>query len=265
MEFRSIRVALPVTHKKNGCTMSYTELVEPHTTLVLTCGRDRLLCYIPRKSRAAEIGVYKGKFSRKILSRAKPAHLTLVDAWNLHFLHSERHTEQAFARLAKTVPRALKWRYPLADIQACRSSSAQAAKRFKSGEFDWVYIDADHSYEGVRSDLQAWVPKVRKDGLIFGHDFTDQDRAFGVIDAVRDFTEVEGYRLLCVTTDYFPTFALARDLSGFAGAFLHNIFHAQKFLYQVDTDLILSMRHRRYAQGTNKTGLLSTLHPPPRQ
>ena len=36
---------------------------------------------------------------------------------------------------------------------------------------DYLYIDADHTYEGVSADLHAWVPKVRYGGLILGDDY----------------------------------------------------------------------------------------------
>jgi predicted O-methyltransferase YrrM len=36
---------------------------------------------------------------------------------------------------------------------------------------DYLYVDADHSYEGVLADLRAWVPYVRPGGLILGDDY----------------------------------------------------------------------------------------------
>jgi hypothetical protein len=36
---------------------------------------------------------------------------------------------------------------------------------------DFVYIDGDHSYEGVLRDIHAWTPHVRKGGIIAGHDY----------------------------------------------------------------------------------------------
>jgi hypothetical protein len=35
---------------------------------------------------------------------------------------------------------------------------------------DFVYIDGDHSIEGVTSDIETWYPKVKKGGLLGGHD-----------------------------------------------------------------------------------------------
>lgn len=36
---------------------------------------------------------------------------------------------------------------------------------------DYLYIDADHAYESVKADLEAWVPHVRPGGLILGDDY----------------------------------------------------------------------------------------------
>ena len=46
-----------------------------------------------------------------------------------------------------------------------------AAAKVWSGPIDFLYIDADHSYDGVRSDLEAWAPHVRSGGLILGDDY----------------------------------------------------------------------------------------------
>ena len=36
--------------------------------------------------------------------------------------------------------------------------------------FDLVFIDADHKYSSVVDDIKAWWPKVRKGGILCGHD-----------------------------------------------------------------------------------------------
>jgi glycosyltransferase involved in cell wall biosynthesis len=51
-----------------------------------------------------------------------------------------------------------------------RKTSAEAAKLIENN-LDFVYIDADHSYEGVKDDLSIWYSKVREGGIIGGHDY----------------------------------------------------------------------------------------------
>jgi len=56
--------------------------------------------------------------------------------------------------------------------------------------FDWIYIDADHSYEGVLRDAQAAAPKVKPGGYLVFNDFAHVDPelgAYGVHRAVVDF------------------------------------------------------------------------------
>jgi len=51
-----------------------------------------------------------------------------------------------------------------------REKSWAAADQFEDGLFGLVYIDGDHTYEGVKKDLNAWYPKVSKGGIICGDD-----------------------------------------------------------------------------------------------
>ncbi|NIL95924.1 MAG: hypothetical protein GTO62_01975, partial [Planctomycetales bacterium] len=71
--------------------------------------------------------------------------------------------------------------------------------------FDWVYIDANHTYEGVLADLEASLPKVRPGGLICGHDYTDtpawQAANFGVVQAVHEFCGRHQWQIICITQE----------------------------------------------------------------
>ena len=46
----------------------------------------------------------------------------------------------------------------------------EAHKDIPDGHLDFVFIDADHTYEGVKKDIELWEPKVHQNGLIIGHD-----------------------------------------------------------------------------------------------
>ena len=56
-------------------------------------------------------------------------------------------------------------------IVPMRMTTTQAASNFADGSVDFVFIDADHSYEAVKQDIQTWLPKVRHGGVLAGHDY----------------------------------------------------------------------------------------------
>jgi len=64
-----------------------------------------------------------------------------------------------------------------------RKESTEASKDFEDESCDVVFIDMDHSYEGVKQDLIHWFPKVKKGGYIAGHDIDWE----GVSRAVNEF------------------------------------------------------------------------------
>jgi lipopolysaccharide biosynthesis glycosyltransferase len=49
---------------------------------------------------------------------------------------------------------------------------------FEDSSLDFVYIDARHDYDSVLKDIKLWYHKVRKGGIIAGHDYLDGEYAF---------------------------------------------------------------------------------------
>lgn len=50
--------------------------------------------------------------------------------------------------------------------------TTEAATRWE-GPIDYLYVDADHSYDGCVADLEAWWPHLRVGGLLAGDDYGD--------------------------------------------------------------------------------------------
>lgn len=65
-------------------------------------------------------------------------------------------------------------------------AASQEAVRSVPDDLDFVYLDADHSFVGVRADLRHWFRKVRDGGIICGHDYGHPDFP-GVREAVDGF------------------------------------------------------------------------------
>jgi len=67
-----------------------------------------------------------------------------------------------------------------------RKSGARAAAQFSAGCFDVVYIDGDHTYDGVMGDLRGWFGKVRSGGILCGDDFNWPSVRSAVMDFMTD-------------------------------------------------------------------------------
>lgn len=65
------------------------------------------------------------------------------------------------------------------------SDTVKAADKFEDQSVDFVFIDAEHTYEGVSGDILAWRRKIRPGGILCGHDYNpNKDRFAGVVKAV---------------------------------------------------------------------------------
>lgn len=188
--------------------------------LFLPINRNQVLQLLPANGIGAEIGVLEGDFSQEILTKALPSQLHLIDPW----CHQEREDYQKDHANAEdaiqdmryhNLKRRFEEQISAGQVHVYREYSGVAVDQFEDKSLDWVYIDAVHSYEGALADLKAFAPKIKDDGFILGHDFTNSPPArkmeFGVVEAVKDFLSESGWSFLALTAENFPTYVLARD------------------------------------------------------
>lgn len=184
-----------------------------------SCPRENLLTHFPENGLAAEIGTAEGAFARSMLDNAKPRVLHLIDPWE-HFTEgaytadfSNVSAERQDAR-HQEVLRRFGAEIAAGRVVVHRATSAAAAADFADGELDWVYVDGLHSEDGVRADLTAYAAKLKPQGFIAGHDYTNNPLAvrqgFGVIEAVNRFVVETDFRLVLMTLEAFPSYILAR-------------------------------------------------------
>ena len=143
----------------------------------------RLHRHRPDGLQVAEVGVFRGETTAILLERCPfIKRLTAVDIVV---------SDAAIERLTPHNQR----------VEWLRMPSVEAAKLV--GEHDFVFIDADHSYEAVADDIRAWRPKVSAGGILCGHDY--RRWAVGVRRAVDELLpekEIWGGGVWVLTNDY---------------------------------------------------------------
>jgi hypothetical protein len=62
-------------------------------------------------------------------------------------------------------------------VNSYREYSVIASKKYENESLDFVFIDGNHSFEEVVMDINHWLPKIKKNGVLAGHDYTDENYA----------------------------------------------------------------------------------------
>jgi len=126
------------------------------------------LCELASKIRCGiflEIGSYLGASSCFIAAGIKKVEINsklyCIDTWqNDSMTEGNRDTYTEFLKNTSKYNELI---FPI------RSSSVGASKMFDE-KIDFLFIDGDHSYEGVKSDVDAWLPKLNAGALVIFHD-----------------------------------------------------------------------------------------------
>lgn len=131
-----------------------------------------------RAERIIEVGVWKGR-STLVLARATRGTVWAVDTWAGTPDDAEQH-ERLYAAEVESGDVYAEFRRNLnphiraGKVVPVRMDSQVAARHLlmKHGQtFDFVFIDADHSYEGAMGDIEAYRPLIRPGGIMAGHDY----------------------------------------------------------------------------------------------
>lgn len=136
----------------------------------------------------AEIGTERGIFAKRICVSNPGVKLYCIDPWTAYKGYREHVSQPKLDDFYETA----KERLAPYDCTLVRKFSVEASKGFKDGSLDFVYIDGNHNLLHVIQDLWYWVPKVRRDGIVAGHDFiqrVNKSYAMHVVEAVHAYTQ----------------------------------------------------------------------------
>lgn len=120
-----------------------------------------------------EVGVQQGGFANALLRRWRRCKsYTLVDLWapQKDYKDGANVDQQAQDHaMGRAIANTEGFRHT--KVELCRNFSVVCAKSFEDASLDFVYLDARHDYKGVLHDLNAYWPKLRRGGIMAGHDY----------------------------------------------------------------------------------------------
>jgi hypothetical protein len=174
----------------------------PQSELERTRGRTWILDYAPRNAVGAEIGVFRGHFTEKLLTILTPRLLYLIDPWTLQgqdFGYVSPYTNDG--KLPTAIAR------EEAILRAALFTVGQTAlleARFPdclgqiSERLDWAYLDASHAFDDTYRELEALDRILAPGGVILGDDWTHEvsHPHYGVCQAVNAFVRARDYQVV---------------------------------------------------------------------
>lgn len=153
-----------------GCASIMNALQSTEKKVVLTdCSRDDLPEFFVNMGYfiGAEVGVYKGAYTEKFCKAGLK--MFAIDPWKAYQGSGRTQAEQdrqdfLYGHTQRTLA-------PYKNCTIIRADSVDGAQQFADESLDFVYLDGDHSFAHIAADLVAWTKKVRRGGIVAGHDY----------------------------------------------------------------------------------------------
>lgn len=122
---------------------------------------------------AVEIGTYKGENAQNILQTLNVKKFFIIDPYKVYndiYGFGNKNTKdnkKDFDKVYRTARKRLKH----SNTIFLRKTSDEAVDDIPN-EVDFIYIDGNHYYEFVKKDMENYYKKIRKGGILAGHDIS---------------------------------------------------------------------------------------------
>jgi len=162
----------------------------------------------------AEIGIFKGDFLQFLYENCDASKINAIDLFQgitqsgnedgnfvIHYDMNKSYNE-------------LKEKYKDTIVTLHKSDSSTFLNTLNDNYYDIIYIDGDHSYNGVKKDLIASYNKIKNNGYIMGHDYemnmkkANHHYDFGTKQAVDEFCVNYNQKILAKAYDGCVSFCI---------------------------------------------------------
>lgn len=163
---------------------------------------DLISRFVSKDAIIAEIGVFEGSFTRELI-KIGYENIILVDPWVGHITSGDKDGNNIKIIDGSKIYNKIYKEFS----NVFRGTSTEFWEHTAPDSLDAVYIDGDHSYEGVRADIQGAMKCVRPGGWIMGHDYeTPPKFNFGVKKAIDEL----GFKIEKTTEDACVSWAFRK-------------------------------------------------------
>jgi lipopolysaccharide biosynthesis glycosyltransferase len=162
-----------------------------------------------------EIGIFKGEFFDFIFNNCNPHSLDGVDIFDGVTCSGDANGNNLVYYDIGTSYNELRERYKNhTNVRLIKCDSITHLKNCQDSYYDLIYIDGDHSYNGVKNDLENAFNKIKSKGYIMGHDYemnynkTSNHYDFGVKQAVTEFCNKYNQTIIAKALDGCVSFCI---------------------------------------------------------
>lgn len=151
----------------------------------------------------AEIGVLRGAVAKYLLGNMESLeNLICVDPWVEYPDYKKAIGKKKIEKTdfediyQKFLSNVKKYKNK---VTIYRMFSSEAARYIEDESLDFIFIDANHTYEYIKEDIELWYPKVKKGGLVSGHDYKKSSKIqpdYDVNRAVEEFFGKNGFSII---------------------------------------------------------------------
>ena len=143
-----------------------------------TQGLLDLIKEFPEDTVMSEIGCYAGESTELFLKSGRVKQLYAIDPWEGGYNYATSPEVSDFILVEKVFDKRVKGK----NVVKLKMTMKEAFDLLP--ELDVIYIDGNHTYDCVLEDINLSLRKIKKGGIICGHDYNSKD--IGVIQAVNE-------------------------------------------------------------------------------
>jgi lipopolysaccharide biosynthesis glycosyltransferase len=188
-----------------------TVFLEKMKSRIFETRKDMLKYYCEKLTsppKILEIGVFKGDFLEYLVQNCKFSSIDAIDLFEGTTCSGDADGNNVvYHNVGKSYLELLEKYKGMPNIKIHKSNSIRFLQNQEDNTYDIMYIDGDHSYNGVKQDLTNAFSKIKNGGYIIGHDYEmNMKKAknvynFGVKQAVDEFCTMYNQTIISKALD----------------------------------------------------------------